>query len=87
MNPRDIVAIIFGAVLLYTVVRVFQSPVKWVLRVLINGALGLAALAAWNMMLASHGWRIGLNPVTGTTIGVLGPPGFLLLVAVKVLIL
>lgn len=87
MNPRDVLAIVFGGILLYTAVRVFQSPVKWALRVVINGAVGLAALWAWNLLFVHHGWTIGLNPVTGLTIGILGPPGFLLLVAVKVLIL
>lgn len=87
MNPRDFLAIIFGGVLLYVIVRVFRSPVQWALRVLINGALGLVALWGWNMLFIHHGWAIGLNPVTGVTVGLLGPPGFLLLVAVKVLIL
>ncbi|MCL5115537.1 MAG: pro-sigmaK processing inhibitor BofA family protein [Firmicutes bacterium] len=87
MNPRDFLGIVFGGVLLYIIVRVFQSPVKWAVRVLINGAIGLAALWAWNMAFTAHGWAIGLNPVTGLTVGVLGAPGFLLLVAVKMMVL
>ncbi|NMP23639.1 pro-sigmaK processing inhibitor BofA family protein [Sulfobacillus harzensis] len=87
MNPRDFLAIVFGGVMLYVVVRVFQSPAKWAVRVLINGIVGLAALWAWDMAFTPHGWAVGLNPVTGLTVGVLGAPGFLLLLAVKVLIL
>ncbi len=75
------------AALLYVVVRVFDSPVKWLLRVGMSGIIGLAALWAWNALFIHHGWGIGLNPVTGATIGILGAPGFLLLVAVRVLIL
>lgn len=87
MNPRDILGIVFAVLLLYVVVRVFDSPARWAVRVMVNGAVGLAALWAWDMLFRTHGWTIGLNPVTGLTIGLLGSPGFLLLIAVKVLIL
>lgn len=87
MNPRDFLAIIFGGVMLYIIIRVFQSPMKWALRVLVNGGIGLVALWAWDMAFTAHGWAIGLNPVTGVTIGVLGAPGFLLLIAVKMLVI
>ncbi len=87
MDPRNFLAIVFGGVLLYIVIRVFQSPVRWAVRVFINGALGLVALAIWNHLFVHHGWTIGLNPVTGATVGVLGAPGFLMLLAIKVLVL
>ncbi|MCY0900135.1 MAG: pro-sigmaK processing inhibitor BofA family protein [Firmicutes bacterium] len=83
MNPRDALATLFGGILLYVVVRVFQSPVRWALRVAMNGLVGLGALWAWDHVFRTHGWAIALNPVTGATIGVLGPPGFILLVLVK----
>lgn len=86
MSPRDLLAIVFGGIVLLIIVRVFQSPVRWALRVIINGAVGLIALGVWDAIFAAHGWSIGLNPVTGVTVGVLGPAGFLLLIAVKVLI-
>lgn len=57
------------------------------MRVILTGAMGLVALWGWDRLFVPHGWGIGLNPVTGATIGLLGPAGFLLLVAVKVLIL
>lgn len=87
MNPRDFLGIVFGGVLLYIVIRVFASPAKWLLRVVINGLIGLVAIWGWNLLFTSHGWTIGLNPVTGLTVGILGAPGFLLLVAVKILVL
>ncbi len=87
MNPRDFLAILFGGMLLYVIVRAFQLPTRWAMRVLVNGAVGLAALGGWDLLFRHHGWSIGLNPVTGATMGVLGPAGFLLLIAVKLLIL
>lgn len=87
MNPRDFLAMVFGGIMLFVIVRVFQSPTRWAVRVLVNGAIGLTSLWAWDLIFRQHGWSIGLNPVTGATIGVLGPAGFLLLVAVKLLIL
>ena len=87
MAPKDYLAIAFGCAVLYVLVRVFDAPVKWLLRVLGGGVLGLGALWVWNTLFTPHGWGIGLNPVTGATVGLLGVPGFLLLVAVRVLIL
>lgn len=86
MNPRDFLGIVFGGVFLFIMLRVFQSPAKWAVRVLLNGAIGLMALWAWDMIFTPHGWAVGLNPVTGLTVGLLGAPGFLLLLAIKVLI-
>lgn len=86
MHPSVILAIVFGGVVLFLMVRIFQSPVKWALKVL-QGSLGLVALGVWNHFFSQHGWAIGLNPVTGATIGVLGPPGFLLMVAIKMWVL
>lgn len=86
VTPKDVLAIVFGGVLLYMMVRVFQSPTRWFIRVVIQGALGLVALWGWDRLFLSHGWAVGLNPVTGAAVGVLGPAGFLLLVAVKVLL-
>jgi pro-sigmaK processing inhibitor BofA len=87
MSPRDALALIFGGIVLLIVVRVFHSPLRWALRVMVNGVVGLVALGLWDVIFATRGWAIGLNPVTGATVGVLGPAGFVLLLAVKVLIL
>lgn len=87
MSPRNFLAIGFGGIVLLVIVQVFQSPLRWALRVMVNGVVGLAALGVWDVIFSSRGWVIGLNPVTGVTVGVLGPAGFVLLLAVKVLIL
>ncbi len=87
MHPNVVLALVLGGVVLFMMIRVFQSPVKWALKVLLQGSLGLVALGIWNHFFSQHGWAIGLNPVTGVTIGVLGPPGFLVMVAIKMWVL
>ena len=77
-----------GAALGYLALqRLRPSAARWILVVFVQGMAGLLALGVWNRVFVHHGWGIGLNPVTGLTVGILGPPGFLLLVAVKVLVL
>lgn len=87
VNPRDILGLVFVGLLLYVVARVFTAPFRWGLRVLINGAVGIALFALWDGIFRSHGYAVGLNPVTGLSVGLLGVPGFLLVLGAKFLLL
>lgn len=45
---------------------------------------GLAALVLWNLALGGRGWAVGLNPFTAAVVAVLGTPGVLLLLALRI---
>ena len=78
--------IALGLVLLFLVVmclRLFAAPLKLALKVLLNSALGFGAVWLLNLTTAVTGLSLGLNWFNALLIGILGLPGFALLLLVK----
>ena len=69
--------------MLFAAVRLFRGPVKLALRVLVNSALGFGAVWLLNLTAAVTGIRLGLNVFNALFIGVLGVPGFGLLLLLQ----
>ena len=75
-----------GLVLLFLALAcaaLLRKPLKMVLRVVLNSALGFGALWLLNATAAVTGISLGLNLFNALTIGVLGVPGLGLLLLVK----
>ena len=75
-----------GLVILFLVVaciRLFSAPVKLAMRVLFNSLLGFAALWLLNLTAGLTGISLGLNIFNALVIGVLGVPGFGLLLLLQ----
>ena len=75
-----------GLVLLFLAgacATLLRKPLKMVLRVALNSALGFGALWLLNATAAVTGLSLGLNLFNALTIGVLGVPGLGLLLLVK----
>ncbi|MCL4521740.1 MAG: pro-sigmaK processing inhibitor BofA family protein [Firmicutes bacterium] len=83
MQPDVILAGGMGLVLLLVVARLFWRPLQWIGRVLANSLLAVVAIFLWNHWADHHGLGIGLNPVTALAVGILGIPGFALLLALR----
>lgn len=83
MNWMLIIAILAGVVFLVAALRVFLAPIRLLLRLVVNSALGLVLLWLINMAGNSINLHIGLNPITAVVVGLLGIPGVLLLLAVR----
>ena len=78
--------IALGLVLLFLVVmclRLFAAPLKLALKVLLNSALGFGAVWLLNLTTAVTGLSLGLNWFNALLIGILGIPGFGLLLLVQ----
>ena len=58
---------------------------KWAVRILLNSALGFLALLVFNIIGAPFGVSAGLNLLGAAVIGVLGIPGFALLLILQYL--
>jgi len=69
--------------LLLAVARLFKSPLKLVLRIGINAVLGFCALWLLNRTTPLTGLSLGLSWFNVATIGILGVPGFFLLLLLK----
>ena len=66
--------------------RVFLGPIKKVLKLVINSFLGGVVIFIINMIGANFGFHIGLNFFTSILVGLLGLPGAVCLIIVKILI-
>ena len=64
--------------LLLALIRVFQAPLRLALKLLVNTLLGFLALWAVNLTAGVTGVALGFNLWNALVIGVLGLPGFLL---------
>ena len=67
------------AVSLLALLRLFSAPLKLTLKLLSNTALGFLALWLTNLCSGITGITLGLNLWNALVVGVLGLPGFLLL--------
>ena len=75
------------AFVLLGVIRLFSTPLKLALRLLLNTLLGFLALFVLNLCSALTGFSLGLNLFNAAVIGVLGLPGLVLLVLLKLVFL
>lgn len=65
------------------VIQLFSAPLKLALKVLLNTLLGFGALFLLNLARPLTGFMLGLNLFNALVIGVLGVPGLVLLVLLK----
>ena len=65
------------------VLRLFKTPLRQLLQVLGNTALGFAALALLNLTEPVTGISLGVNALNALVIGILGVPGLGLLLLVQ----
>lgn len=74
---------LLAALVLLGVVRLFAAPLKLALKVLLNTLLGFGALFLLNLLHGVTGLYLGLNLFNALVIGILGLPGLILLVLLK----
>lgn len=80
---QKMLAAILAGFLIVALLRVFSTPLRLALRVLANTLMGFLALWAVNLTAAVTGISLGLNLWNALIIGVLGLPGFVLLLLVR----
>lgn len=80
---QAVIAVLLGGFFLIALIRVFQAPLRLACKLLVNTLLGFLALWLVRRTAAFTGIALGLNPWNALTIGVLGLPGFLLLLLVQ----
>lgn len=69
--------------LLAALIRLFAAPLRLALRVLLNTLLGFGALFLLNVLAPFTGVALGFNVWNALTVGVLGVPGFALLLLLR----
>ena len=66
--------------------KLFIVPLKKILKLILNSILGGISIYIINLVGAHFGFHIGLNFFTSVIIGLLGLPGAICLIIVKLLI-
>mgnify|MGYP000993580230 CR=1 FL=1 len=75
-----------GIMLIFMVSWIFIKPLKLLGRLILNSLLGALFLIVLNYFSRFTGVYIGVNEVTALLLGVLGVPGFIALLIVKLLL-
>lgn len=68
---------------IYIIMWIFAKQVKYIIKMGISGALGLAALYICNMLTAQAGFSVGINTYTAAVCAVCGIPGFVMILLIK----
>lgn len=71
-----VIALLFLSLLVF---KLFSTPLRMALKVIINSALGFFALIALDMLSPPSILHIGVNFVNALIVGILGLPGLVLL--------
>lgn len=66
--------------------KIFIVPLKKILKIIFNSILGGIAIFLINIFGTTIGFHIGLNMFTSIIIGILGLPGAICLIIVKLLL-
>ena len=80
-----VVAYVVGIILLLIIGRLLLTPLKVVLKLVVNALLGAVAILLVNWIGGLFGFHIAFNIYTSFIVGTLGVPGFVLLVLLKLL--
>ena len=82
LNQKIIAGLLAGFLLL-ALLRVFRSPIKLALKLLVNTLMGFGALWLVRLTAGFTGIALGLNLWNALIVGILGLPGFVLLLLVQ----
>ncbi|MGD9568463.1 MAG: pro-sigmaK processing inhibitor BofA family protein [Sedimentibacter sp.] len=75
-----------GIMLIFMISWIFVKPLKFLGRLVLNSLLGALFLIIFNYFGQYTGVHIGVNVVSALLLGVLGIPGFIAILIVKLLI-
>jgi len=75
-----------GIMLIFMISWIFVKPLKFLVRLILNSVLGALFLIIFNYFGQFTGIYIGVNEVTALLIGILGIPGFIAILLLKLLI-
>lgn len=72
--------------ILFVIGRIFIVPIKWILKLVFNSILGGLLIGIINLIGGTWGFHIGLNIYTSILVGILGVPGAIFLILLKLII-
>lgn len=86
MSGNTVIIYLACLIVLFIVGKIFYLPLKSIIKLLLNSIIGGILIYIVNVVGASFGFHIGLNIGTSIFAGILGVPGVVFLVVLKLLI-
>ena len=86
MNFNSIIAYIACILFLFIFGKIFIVPIKTILKLIVNSILGGIAIFIINLIGSIWGFHIGINLVTSIFVGILGIPGAIVIIIIKLLL-
>lgn len=86
MNVNNIIAYIACIFFLFIFGKIFIVPIKTILKLIINSVLGGVIIFIINFIGTTFNFYIGLNLITSIFIGLLGIPGAIVIIIIKLFI-
>ena len=86
MDFNSIITILTCIIILFVLGKIFIWPLKSILKLVFNSVLGGICIFIINLIGANFGFHIGLNILTSVLVGLLGLPGALLLIILKIIL-
>lgn len=83
MDNNTIIIYVACICFLFIFGRIFILPVKNILKLVLNSILGALIIYLINLIGALFSFHIGLNYITAIIVGILGVPGAVLLIILK----
>lgn len=85
MEQSTVLAYLAGIILIFLLGRIFIIPLKKILKLILNSVLGGIILLIINFVGKMWGFHLGLNIITAIFVGLLGIPGAIVLILLKLL--
>ncbi|MCF0138212.1 MAG: pro-sigmaK processing inhibitor BofA family protein [Oscillospiraceae bacterium] len=79
----SLLLLIIAALALWLFIKILTKPIKWVLKLLLNAAIGFAALFVVNFLGAYIGLHITVSWLSALVTGFLGVPGIIILLLIE----
>lgn len=86
MNFNNIIAFIACLFFLFIFGKLFIVPIKTILKLCLNSLLGAVLIFIINIVGSIFNFHIGLNFITSIFIGILGIPGAIVVILIKLLL-
>lgn len=78
-----IMGIIVAVLMIWLLLKILKTPLKWVWKLLINAAGGFISLFVLNFLGGFVGLSLEITWLNAIVVGILGLPGVLLLLLIK----
>ena len=86
METNEVITFLACVIMIFLFGKIFFLPLKSIIKLVLNSILGAFIIYIINLVGAVWGFYIGLNIFTAVFVGLLGIPGAILLVIIKLLI-